>query len=200
MSVFDKFQLTILVLFYLVLIGRMLQLLFKGTNPFVVGIGKKGFEFLLEAAFMPGLVLWTVEIVTHSLKLDFHVFPAVLYSQLFDIPVLKVLGSILIATGFVIFMLSLISFGHSWRVGIDTRNAGALVTTGIFSLTRNPIFVFLDAYFVGTWLVYPNLFFGAAAIITILGIHWQILQEERFLKTHYGEMYQRYSRAVRRYL
>ena len=55
-------------------------------------------------------------------------------------------------------------------------------------------------YFLGTWLIYPNLFFGIAAILTIGGIHWQILQEERFLVRQYGEEYRNYMKKVRRYI
>ena len=200
MTFFDCFQIMVLILFYLLFIGRMLQMIFKGTNPFVLGVGKKGIGAVLEAGFILGLVIWTIEVIAHSLNLEFHVFPSVLYFQLFDIRLLKILGCILITPGLLIFILSLIAFGQSWRIGIDTQKAGALVTTGIFSITRNPIFVFLDAYFIGTWLIYPNLFFGAAAVVTIAGIHWQILQEERFLATHYGEEYQVYVKEVRRYL
>ena len=72
----------------------------------------------------------------------------------------------MIAAGLGLFILSLISFGDSWRIGIDTRSAGDLVMTGVFSLTRNPIFLFLDVYFLGTWLIYPNLFFGVFVILT----------------------------------
>ena len=88
---------------------------------------------------MFGLVIWTIEIITHALNLEFQMFPGVLYTRLFDVLFLKVLGCVLITGGLIVFILSLISFGRSWRIGIDTEHAGVLVTSGIFSITRNPI-------------------------------------------------------------
>ena len=199
MDLFDFFQISALALFYLVFVGRTIQLKAKGTNPFVLGIGKKGFKAILEMFFFFGLVMWTYEVIAHSVHMEFHLLPGAFYSQFFDLHLLKTGGAILIVGGLVIFILSLISFGNSWRVGIDKSNPGNLVTTGIFSITRNPIFVFLDLYFLGTWLIYSNLFFGIFAILTAVGIHWQILQEEEFLLGEYGDQYREYMKAVGRY-
>ena len=199
MDFFDYFQISVLILFYLVFIGRAVQMALKGANPFVLGKGKKGLDAVLEISFFFGLIMWTIEIVTHSLGLGFHIFPAPLYGRFFDAVMLRTLGTILISAGFVLFVLSLVSFGESWRVGIDRENAGRLVTGGMFSMTRNPIFLFIDMYFVGTWLIYPNLFFGIFAVLTVVGVHGQILQEEKFLESEYGAEYQQYMEKVRRY-
>ena len=129
-----------------------------------------------------------------------HRLPDVLFTDWFDVTAIDILGSVVIAVGFAVFVASLISFGSSWRIGIDKKKPGALVTTGIFSVTRNPIFLFLDLYFLGTWLICPNLFFGISALVVIAGTHWQILQEEEFLGKQYGAEYEEYARKVRRYL
>lgn len=200
MDMFDRFQLSALALFYLIFVGRTIQLQAKGTNVFVLGIGKKGSKAILEIFFFFGLAIWTYEVIAHSVHMEFHLLPGVFYFELFDLYWMKVAGVFLTVGGLTIFVLSLVSFGNSWRVGIDNRNPGNLVTTGIFSITRNPIFVFLDLYLLGTWLIYANLFFGMAAALTAIGIHWQILQEEKFLLAQYGERYREYMKAVGRYV
>ena len=199
MNFFDYFQVMALVFFYLIFVGRILQLRQQGTNPFVIGLTGKGVRGLLEISLPFALVVWTIEVITRSLHLRFHVFPNGAYVDLFGITLLKLLGAVFIITGLIIFVLSLVSFGRSWRIGIDKKNPGKLVTTGIFSMTRNPIFLFLDFYLVGTWLIYPNLFFGIFAVFGITGIHSQILQEEEFLSKQYGEEYREYAKRVRRY-
>ena len=55
-------------------------------------------------------------------------------------------GAWFVVAGVLILILALLSFGNSWRIGIDTRTPGQLVTTGIFAFSRNPIFVFMDLY------------------------------------------------------
>jgi protein-S-isoprenylcysteine O-methyltransferase Ste14 len=117
-----------------------------------------------------------------------------------DHVVAQTAGAALIAMGLFLFVLALASFGASWRVGIDEEHPGGLVTGGIFHFTRNPIFVFLDAYFVGTFLINGTLFFLLAALLGVTLIHYQILQEERFLEGRYGDPYREYKRTAPRYL
>lgn len=200
MNIFNYFELSSLFLLYLLLIGRTLQLMAKGIKPFVLGKGKKGFDAVLEILFIIGLLIWSFEIISYSLQLKWHVFPEIIYIQLFNIALLKAVGVILTSAGFILFILSLISFGNSWRIGIDKKNPGKLATTGVFSITRNPIFVFIDLYFFGTWLIYSNLFFLLFSIIVTLGIHYQILEEEKFLTVQFGRDYLNYMKKVRRYI
>ena len=98
------------------------------------------------------------------------------------------------------FTLTLISFGNSFRVGIDVKNPDKLVTTGMFSISRNPIYVCFLLFFIGLFLVHRNIVIAAAVILFALAIHRQILREEKFLKSYYGTEYDIYCWRVRRYL
>jgi protein-S-isoprenylcysteine O-methyltransferase Ste14 len=113
---------------------------------------------------------------------------------------LRIPGIVLITLGLIIFISGIISFRNSWRIGIDKNSSDDLITTGIFSYTRNPIFLFINLYFIGTALIYPTLFFIVFAVISMSGIHYHIKAEERFLKSHYGKPYFDYLKKVRRYI
>ena len=97
-------------------------------------------------------------------------------------------------------IVTLISFGDSFRVGIDEEKADRLVTTGMFGFSRNPIYVCFDSFFIGLFLVHRNIVILLAVIAFALLIHRQILREEKFLHSHYGADYEEYCRNVRRYL
>jgi protein-S-isoprenylcysteine O-methyltransferase Ste14 len=75
-----------------------------------------------------------------------------------------------------------------------------LITTGIFSLSRNPIFLSMNLYFLGTFLIYSNLFFLLSFVCMAFGFHYQIRHEEIFLFQEYGNSYSRYMTQVRRYI
>jgi protein-S-isoprenylcysteine O-methyltransferase Ste14 len=75
-----------------------------------------------------------------------------------------------------------------------------LVTTGVYGLSRNPIYVAFVTILLGEFLIFPNwillVYLGAATWL----IHRQVLREEDFMQKQYGEQYLAYSRHVRRYL
>jgi len=197
---FGYFQLAALAVFLLVFLGRSAYLRFgKNINPFALGVGKRGIRRMVEVGFLVIFALWVTEIHAMSLALDWRIFPAPLHRRLLDAAPLQIAGVTLVVAGCAIFILALVSFGASWRIGIDAKTPGGLVTTGMFALSRNPIFVFLDLYAIGTFLINGTLGFLLFALVLAAGIHYQILQEESFLRRTYGTSYHDYCRRTARY-
>lgn len=197
---FDYFQIIGLTFFIFVFVGRTLYLRFsKNINPITLGVGKKWLQRVVELSFFVGLTVWIIEVLLYSLHSEFRIFLSPLDTQLISLTSVKLIGVLLIAFGFVIFILALVSFGKSWRVGIDEKTPGELVTTGILAVSRNPIFVFLDLYFFGTFLINGTLIFLIFAVLVVVGLHYQILQEEKALAKIYGQAYQNYCAKTDRY-
>ena len=195
---FDIFQLVALVVFLLFFIGRTVMMRWReGINPITLAAGKAGFRRLAEAFLPVGLGAFVAAIALASFDVGLG---SPLGEPVVDHVVARTAGAVLVAMGLLLFALALASFGASWRVGIDEEHPGDLVTAGIFRFTRNPIFVFLDAYFVGAFLINGTLFFLLAALLGLTLIHYQILQEERFLEGRYGDPYREYKRTAPRYL
>ena len=119
--------------------------------------------------------------------------------EFFSSDVISWVGVFFCFAGLLLFLLSLISFGNSFRVGIDEDNPDKLITTGVFSFSRNPIYVAFGSVLSGQFLVFPNwillIYLGAATWL----IHRQVLREEEFLKKHYGNKFLEYCDQVRRY-
>ncbi len=110
------------------------------------------------------------------------------------------LGVALCGSGLLFLFWSLVSFGRSFRVGIDDESPDELVTSGVFALSRNPIYVAFWFILVGQFLVFPNwllLVFLAAATWLF---HRQIRREEAYLAQRYGAAFADYCRRVGRYL
>jgi protein-S-isoprenylcysteine O-methyltransferase Ste14 len=166
----------------------------------VLGKGKKGVQLLVELLFAAGFVVWAAETISRSLHAQFRLFHAPLYAVLIDAPALKAAGAALIIAGFVIFIAALKAFGSSWRVGIDERTPGRLITSGIYAVSRNPITVFLDLFFIGMFLINGTVEFLLFALSVAAGSHYQILQEEKTLPCLYGRPYGTYRAAVGRYV
>ena len=99
-----------------------------------------------------------------------------------------------------IFLLSVLCMKDSWRAGIPDKDKTELVTTGIYRYSRNPAFLGFDFMYIGVLLMYGNLLTLGFSAFAMVMLHLQILQEERYLETTFGEPYREYCRHVCRYL
>jgi protein-S-isoprenylcysteine O-methyltransferase Ste14 len=126
--------------------------------------------------------------------------PTLTREHIFQSDLIAWLGVLCCLAGMALLAASLVSFGRSFRVGIDAEHPDRLVTGGAFALTRNPIYVAFLSVLLGQFLVFPNLIFLVYLVAAFLVIHRQIVREEDFMKGHYGQEYADYCRRVRRYL
>jgi protein-S-isoprenylcysteine O-methyltransferase Ste14 len=129
----------------------------------------------------------------------FHL-PTVSSQQFFQSQIISWLGVLLCLAGLTLLLSSLISFGRSFRVGIDAEHPDKLITTGIFAFTRNPIYVAFAFILLGQFLIFPNWILLAFLAAGVWLFHRQVLREEAYLKVHYGQEYTVYCSRVRRYL
>jgi protein-S-isoprenylcysteine O-methyltransferase Ste14 len=109
-------------------------------------------------------------------------------------------------TGVMMLVLSLVwtvlaqtQMGESWRIGIDQKHQTALVRTGVFGFSRNPIFLGMIITLVGLFLVMPNVLTLLTLLMAVMLIGIQVRLEEEFLLKSHGEDYAVYKRHVRRW-
>jgi protein-S-isoprenylcysteine O-methyltransferase Ste14 len=181
----------------------------------------------LTMVLLPGMVLTRVLLLKRQGikamkfgsmdKKDFLIPPFVLFyfyivfANVFNLPgamrreffhsiVISWIGVLFCLAGLSLFLWSLISFGRSFRVGIDADHPGKLATTGVFALSRNPIYVAFVSVLTGQFLIAPSGLFLVYLLAAVCLIHRQILREEKYLKKHYDGEYLEYCSRVRRYL
>jgi protein-S-isoprenylcysteine O-methyltransferase Ste14 len=126
-------------------------------------------------------------------------WPTFIHALLFVSPALAWLGVALCTAGVVLMLLTLTSFGKSFRVGIDADEPDELVTSGVFAFTRNPIYVAFGIVLLGEFLILPHWILLVYLVGGIALFHRQVLREEDYLASHYGEAYGSYRQRVPRY-
>ena len=198
MDSIDVLVIISLAVFYVLLVGRTVLLYKKGIKVWVIGTSaKKPHEIILENILVPVLLVWSIFVIAAAVRVS---LPPVISKTVINPGWTKYVGITLCWIGLIIFLLALISFGKAWRIGIDENNSNELITSGIFGYSRNPVFLFMDLYFAGIMLIYPNAVFITVAICAASGIHLQILREEKFLLQKFGDKYAEYQKRTRRYL
>ncbi|MBE0665630.1 MAG: isoprenylcysteine carboxylmethyltransferase family protein, partial [Candidatus Aminicenantes bacterium] len=79
--------------------------------------------------------------------------------------------------------------------------ADSLNTSGLYSLTRNPLYWGNGLIFAGLLTVYAQpLALAIFIVFLFLQYHFIVLAEESFLREQYGPDYEDYSRSVSRWL
>jgi len=172
--------------------GRAVMLRRKGIKAIVFGATDKS-DFILVPFIL--MIIYTICSGVFGLPMW---EPLIMPFWATQIP--GFIGITLCGAAITGMVATLVSFGNSFRVGIDGQKPDKLITTGMFALSRNPIYMCFDIFIFGQFLIHRNIIIAVAVVSFALAIHRQVLREEKFLSTHYGGEYDEYRNKVRRYL
>lgn len=186
----DYFAALTLVLFVGMVLARVFLLRRKGVRAVYFGnLDRK--DFLLP----PFVLFYFYLVFANAFDL-----PTVSRQEFFQSAILQWVGVFLCLAGLLLVLWSLVSFGRSFRVGIDTEQPDKLITSGAFAYSRNPIYAAFALVLLGQFLIFPNWLLLVYLFAGIWLFHRQVLREEEYLKKHYGREYLEYCNRVRRYL
>jgi protein-S-isoprenylcysteine O-methyltransferase Ste14 len=141
------------------------------------------------AAVLVGLAMWWTA----------YVLPAVHLTR----PARSMIAGAFAVFGLIVALLAFRAFRQAKTTisPINPEAASSLVTGGIYSHTRNPMYVGLTALLVGwaVWLSVPWVFLGPVGFMLFL-TRFQINPEERIMSAKFGRNYDGYRKRVRRWL
>lgn len=135
-----------------------------------------------------GLVLLGWFCVSNQYRYD-HVSSQLLMKISSLALVLHILGVILLVIGVASRILA-------WLQIPNTHRIGNLVTTGIYSRTRNPVYLAFMLIIVGVASLFPGLLTLIWIVIGIAVLYGLAKIEERDLENVYGNEYLDYKRSV----
>ncbi|WP_214106855.1 methyltransferase family protein [Acrocarpospora catenulata] len=116
-------------------------------------------------------------------------------------PVLGGLGLALALVGLVVTFLAQNAMGASWRIGVDADERTNLVTGGIFSWVRNPIFTAMTTALLGLPLLIPSWLSLTALPALVAAIEIQVRAvEEPYLARVHGSAFTDYTARTGRFL
>ena len=136
----------------------------------------------LVYAFLPGVKPWLVPVLFLETEAVHRAGALVAAAAIFWIGVAQV------------------QMTASFRMGVDPTERTALVRGGLFSVSRNPIYVGILAGVGGFFLMAPNALSFGGMVTAWVGIPVQVRLEEEYLLSQHGEAYREYRSAVRRWI
>lgn len=179
----------ILAAFYSIYIGKMLIQKKKGIQTDQIAKGKKK-----DKTYYTELVM---KVATYSVVIVEIISIVGNFSMLGMVP--RMIGLAIGTLGVIIFGVAVWTMRDSWRAGIAENDKTDMVTNGIYRFSRNPAFLGFDLVYAGIGLVFCNPVLIVASIFAGVMLHLQILQEEKYLPTVFGEAYEAYYKQVSRY-
>ena len=90
---------------------------------------------------------------------------------------------VLAVAGIAVVFAAQMGMGTSWRIGVSNEQETDLVTGGLFSLSRNPIYAAMVTAWVGFFLMVPTIPALAGALVIAIALQGQVrLVEEPFMR------------------
>ena len=117
-----------------------------------------------------------------------------------SIPLLAYIGWALLTASLLWLVVAQAQMGSSWRIGIDNKHRTELVHHGLFTVSRNPIFLGMRANLLGLFLVFPSAVTSALLVTGEILMQVQVRLEEQHLANLHGVVYDAYREKVRRWL
>lgn len=112
-----------------------------------------------------------------------------------------VVGALLLVCGTALVVSAQVQMGASWRIGVDSEEVTELVTTGLFTRVRNPIFTGMGVGVIGLALMVPNVLALATVVAAVVGLHLQVRHvEEPYLRDLHGVTYEEWASTAGRFL
>lgn len=199
MGLIEISSFALLLMFGVSYIGKLIILLKKSNiKANVFGKGTKGrvvlnIERSLKVITFGAMIVWG----TSSL---FATFSEKYFLKLYENIAISILGLVITSIGVLFFILAMVFMKTSWRVGIDKSTKTNLITSGFYRFSRNPAFVGMNLMFLGTAITYGSVVAMIAAVLVIVTLHFQILQEEKHMKETFKKEYDEYAKRTARYL
>ncbi len=183
--IFRIFALLIMILFYSIYFGKMIIQKRQGIKTRQLGKGKnqnvRTIEILISIATLIIIPIQLISIILNLTLLDNKI---------------RFIGFLVGILGDILFLIAIITMKNSWRAGIPSEDKIEFVSNGIYKISRNPAFVGFDLMYIGICLLYCNVLTIVFSLFAIIMLHFQILEEEKYLKKTFGEKYLTYKNKV----
>jgi protein-S-isoprenylcysteine O-methyltransferase Ste14 len=106
------------------------------------------------------------------------------------------IGFVLTTAGLLFSVWARHHLGSNWSQAVTVKQDHQLITSGPYAIVRHPIYTGLLSGLIGSAIALDKLR-GVVAVILAFVVLWNKLRlEEKWMRVHFGEAYESYSKQV----
>ncbi len=189
MSFYQIISVLILLVFYGSYFAKKLSQKRKGIRTTQIGVGKAGLSRTVE------ILMGVASVMVPAMEAA-----GIIRNRTQSPEWLRMAGVLTAVLGNISFLAGMLTMRDSWRAGVS-KDKTALVTRGIFRISRNPAFLGFDLVYLGILFQFFDWTLCIVSLFAILMFHLQIVfNEEEAMLRAFGEEYLDYRKRVNRYL
>lgn len=167
-----------------------------GINPFRFATSHNPIHDYVGNSMKVFIVLLFIPIILFALSPTAYRYLAPF--DYLNLEILKIIGLLMAHLSLTGIMIAQNQMRLSWRIGIDYEHRTELITSGLFSRSRNPIYLFLLFGLIGMFLLLPNAITLSVMFAAYLVLNITMRMEEDFLTIQHGQVYLNYKKKVGR--
>ena len=167
-----------------------------GINPYVFKNTDSAHDFLGKVSAPITSLIFIVALVNLFYTVGLQYLAPFAW---LEISILKYAGFALIHLALLWIIIAQVQMSNSWRVGIDHSAKTELKTNGLFSVSRNPVFLGMLLTLAGVFFILPNAITLLVFVASTLLFQVQVRLEEEYLYKTHGEDYLNYCQKIGRW-
>ncbi len=167
-----------------------------GINPYVFKNTDSAHDFLGKVSAPITSLIFIVALINLFYTAGLQYLAPFTWLEILS---LKITGYATIHLALLWIVIAQVQMSNSWRIGIDLSAKTKLKTNGLFSVSRNPVFLGMLATLLGVFLIIPNAITLLTFVSSTLLFQVQVRLEEEYLKGVHSEAYSQYCQKVGRW-
>ena len=109
---------------------------------------------------------------------------------------IKIIGLLTNIVGLIMWQSARMTLGENWNTDLGKPEIKRLVTHGIYSKIRHPIYWGMILTLIGLILLNPNLWFSIVSLLIMIYFFYRMGLENNYLSENLGEKYENYKRKT----
>lgn len=130
----------------------------------------------------------------HLVPLALTIFSGYFLINKFQLELVYIIGAIMNILGLSIWWSAKIKLGENWSAGYGKPQIKNLVTTGIYSKIRHPLYWGINLTLIGLCFIHQNIYLIIPSIIIVLYFFYRMRIETKFLTKTLGKKYLDYKK------